>query len=218
MNKRKKWLRIGAVVLLIGLVVSACGSDHSGPSSAKNDAERASKNLQDQIYRPTHDVEFHNYNDRLKVADDPATILWCTAYFASPNNKPTTYPIVGKLTSSNKRPYSSTKVYTGSNDGVDAYSPEVVGPDHMFGASSEYRYGFTPGGAYVDFTGIETICTTEPTVYQATQTTIVLGTDPNLQALTNQAEAALKAGQSGDGKISADASNKAAEILAPVGK
>lgn len=196
---RHKWVAAAVGFVLI-LGVAAC----SQGSSATKDAANANRRLQTDVYRPKNDVEFHNYNERLKIADDPSTILWCTAYLANPNVKPLTYPIVGKLTSSGKRPYAS----------VDTNGDERAGPDHMLGTSTEYRYGFTPGGAYVDFTDIPTVCTTEPTVYQATQTTIILGTDPGLLAATNAAEAALKAGQAKNGTIDPAASAKAAEILA----
>lgn len=196
--------KIVAAVLAVAFTVVGCTS---GAGSAASKAKKGSNALQSQVYIPTNNVEFNNYNARQKIADNPATILWCTAYLDNPNVPPQTYPIVGKLTSSNKRPYATT-VNAQSGD-----SDEVPGPDEMYGTSSEYRYGFTPGGVYVDFTGIDTICTTQPTIYQATQTTIVLATDPNLSAATDKASAALTAGKQANGTISQSAQNQAATIL-----
>lgn len=195
-----------ATVLLVAALttLTACTS---GENAAAKKATAGNASLQAQVYNPTNNVEFNNYNERQKIADDPATILWCTAYLDNPNVPPITYPIVGKLTSSNKRPYATT-VNAASGD-----TDEVPGPDKMYGTSTEYRYGFTPGGVYVDFTGINTICTTEPTVYQATKTTIVLQTDTALNAAATQAHAALTAGKQANGTISQQATDQANSIL-----
>lgn len=64
----------------------------------------------------------------------------------------------------------------------------------MYGGSSEYSYGFTPAGVYVDFTGLQTMCTTEPTVYQSQQTTVVLQVDHGLDTASKEAREALQAG------------------------
>lgn len=64
----------------------------------------------------------------------------------------------------------------------------------MYGSSGDYRYGFTPGGNMVDFTGIATFCSTEPTVWQRENTTIVVQQDPGLAAAGRKAQNALKAG------------------------
>jgi hypothetical protein len=64
----------------------------------------------------------------------------------------------------------------------------------MFGSSGEYRYGFTPAGVYNDWTGLETFCTTEPSVWQREKTTIVMASDPDLLKAQQDAQAALKAG------------------------
>lgn len=185
-RRRRRLRRAFATVLLTGLGLTAC----TGPGPAVTQAQANSQKLQAQVYQQHTNVEFQNYNERQKVADDPATILWCTAYPTNPNAKPLTFPIRGKLTSSNKRPYPTTTL---AGDNGSTYTTEVPGPDSMYGESSEYRYGFTPGGVYVDFTGLETACTTEPTVYQKQQTDIVLQTDQALVDASGQARAALQA-------------------------
>jgi hypothetical protein len=185
-QKRWRGLVVLAAALVSLLVLTACDTSQS---PAETQAQQKSQQLQAQVYRQHNNVEFQNYNERQKVADDPATILWCTAYPANPSAKPLTFPIRGKLTSSNKRPYPTAVAETGTDL---TYTPEVPGPDSMYGSSAEYRYGFTPAGVYVDFTNLETVCTTEPTVYQKQQTDIVLQTDQGLSTASAQARAALQ--------------------------
>jgi hypothetical protein len=179
---------IHVAVLAPCFLLVACTSQ--GPAATQ--AQENSEKLQSQVYVQHNNVEFQNYNERQKVSDDPATILWCTAYPTNTNAKPLTFPIRGKLTSSDKRPYPTTITETGTGDST--YSPEVPGPDSMYGSSSEYRYGFTPAGVYVDFTGLETVCTTQPTVYQKQKTDIVFQADQGLTDASAKAKAALQAG------------------------
>lgn len=188
-------VKLAAAIIAAGAVatLSACG----GTTSAQDASAKASDALQSQIYLSKHNVEFRNYNLRQKLADDPSTILWCTFFppgvqgtsNGSTPGQAFTVPIAGKLTSSNKRPYSGT--YSADNGGPGT---EVPGPDHMFGSSAEYRYGFDPTLAvYYEFTTLASFCTTEPTVWQAKSTQIVVNTDPTLASLTKAAEAAMKA-------------------------
>lgn len=207
MNHRLK--KIGFPLLVIAglaVVLSACGST---TTTATDAALAGNQNLQKKIYAVHNNVEFNNYNARQLIADDPTTILWCTAYSNNPNVKPMTFPIVGKLTSSAKRPYPTQQIV----DRAD-YNPELPGPDKMYGSSTEYRYGFTPGGVYVDFTDIPTVCSTQPLVYQATETTVVLKVDAQLNAAANAARQALADGKQANGTISAAGSKAAAAALA----
>ncbi len=66
----------------------------------------------------------------------------------------------------------------------------------MYGSSGEYRYGFGPSGKYeyYDFYGTETFCTTMPLVFQRENTVIVMEKDPTLMEASQQAKAALEAG------------------------
>jgi hypothetical protein len=58
----------------------------------------------------------------------------------------------------------------------------------------QYRYGFTPGGQYVDFFNTETYCSSKPTKFQRQQTKVSLSVDPGLSKADTSAQAALKAG------------------------
>lgn len=179
---------VGVIALTTGL--SACNGDQPTAPSAQDQAVHNAESRAN--YVPKNDVEGKNYNARMEIADNPATILWCTAFPTNPNAAPITVPITGKLTSGNKRPYPTTqdKVY---GDGFShTFSPELPGSDGMFGSSGEYRYGFRPDGVYEDFYNMETICSTEPTIYQKQKTFIDLGSDASSNSLSQKAVDALK--------------------------
>lgn len=151
------------------LALAACDTPQY---KAQREAELRAANR--AAFVPQNALDFDNYDRRLRLSDDPTTIVWCSAAFPTPGAPIITVPIVGKLTSGGKRPF-----------GTDP------GPDGMYGSSGEYRYGFTPGGNMVDFTGIATFCTTEPTVWQREATTIVVAQDPGLAAASATAQRAL---------------------------
>lgn len=186
----RKYLKYSLFLAFLVLPLVACGGQ--GTTSASDQAQRGSASLQSQIYISHHNIEFQNYNLRQKMADDPSTILWCTFFPPTMGQEPFTVPIAGKLTSSNKRPYQSTR-YEADSNGVYAY--ENAGPDKMYGSSSEYRYGFDPTRTiYYDFTSLASFCTNEPTVWQKNQTNVVIQTDTTLNSLDRAAQQALRAG------------------------
>jgi hypothetical protein len=190
--KTRNMLAIAALALVATLGLAGCTT-----TSQDTAQSQAVKNANDrQNYIPKNDVEGKNYNARQKLADDPNTILWCSVYPANPNVKPYTVPIVGKLTSSNKRPYATTQSYAGSNDGY--YSPELPGSDGMYGASSEYRYGFDPAGNYWDFTAMETVCSSIPTIIQKNTTNFAISADGDINTLSARANAALRSCNNND--------------------
>lgn len=182
--KRTYFLVISAVFALL----VACAPDApSGQDAAKAKADAR------QPYVQKNDIEFNNYNKRQIVSDDPTTILWCTSAFPVTGAPLFTVPVAGKLTSGSKRPWPDSQVQYESS-----YSPELPGPDGMYGSSGDYRYGFTPGGQYVDFYNMQTFCTTEPTVWQKDSTTIVTQTDQGLLAAQKQAQALMAQGKNAE--------------------
>lgn len=184
---RVRKLAMVATLSLAALFLAGCTGIQENP--AQSQAIENANNRQN--YVPKNDVEGKNYNARQKLADDPNTILWCSVYPTNPNVKPYTVPIVGKLTSSNKRPYPTTQSYNGTNDGY--FSPELPGSDAMFGSSSEYRYGFDPAGNYWDFTAIEGACSSIPTIIQKNTTDFAITATGDINSLSAQANAALRA-------------------------
>lgn len=186
-----KSLSFVSFIVVLGFAVSASSCDGGGTPSTSAQQAAQQKASDHSPYIPKNDIEFNNYNDRMKISDDPTTILWCTTTFGNPSSPLITVPIVGKLTSGTKRPYS-TSIVQQYYQNSGSYSPELPGPDGMFGASTAYRYGFTPGGIYVEFSeSMPTYCTTEPSVFQRQSTTIALGTDNKLLAAQNAARAEL---------------------------
>lgn len=184
----RKHLSSLVVVIVIALLLGAC----SGLSTTKSQDIAVNKAEDHQVYIPKNDLEFNNYNDRQILADSLTTILWCTIFPPTPGSPLVTTPIVGKLTSGTKRPYATEYVSTYS---ADKYTPELPGPDGMFGPSDpNYRYGFTPGHNYWDYTAIPMVCTDEPTVWQKESTTLVLDTDQQLLEAQKRAQDALARG------------------------
>lgn len=214
MTRRTITVALGAIATaLIGVgVLGGCTSDgdKSKPSGEQIAAERQNVQLK-------NDVEGKNYNGRLVLADNPATLIWCTIYPTSPNAKAFTVPIVGKLTSGNKRPYSTSRLRIDTDTPGQEYSPEVAGPDGMYGTSGEYRYGFDPAGNYHDFYNLETYCTSVPTVIQKETTQIAISNpNQNLAVLDRRVQDALAACQRAQGK-NVDHTKPCAEAAAILG-
>jgi hypothetical protein len=181
---RRSLFILGAALAGILALVGCTSDTRSDQEKAKDTAAHR------QNYIPVNDVEGRNYNARQRIADQPSTLIWCTAYPTSPNAKAFTVPIVGKLTSGNKRPFP-TMQDPGNDTNAGWFNPELPGPDGFYGTSGEYRYGFDPAGNYHDFYNLETYCTTLPNIVQKEQTTIIVGTNADLSLVDKQVEAAL---------------------------
>lgn len=189
------------LIIAVAALVAGCGGSGHSKGNAADRSTKASNALQNQIYQSKNNIDFRNYNWRLQLSDDPATILWCTFFppglagvsDGSTPGQAFTVPIAGKLTSSNKRPYSDVRYLDAGN--YAWYPQQVPDPQHMYGSSSEYRYGFGPSGKadYTEFTNFASVCTTQPKVWQA-NTPILTGTSISLQSVSNAAEAALRKG------------------------
>lgn len=170
----RKYLSIG---LLFLIVIALASCDFSSNQADAHDSA-VDKARDRNYYIPTHDVEYNNYERRAKLADNPASIIWCTSAFPIPGSPLFTIPVVGKLTSSGKRPF-----------------PNDPGPDGMYGDSVPYRYGFTPEGNYVEWQdSMSVFCTSQPTVWQRETTTITLATDTSLSQAEARAQALLAKG------------------------
>ncbi|OGZ96351.1 MAG: hypothetical protein A3I44_06020 [Candidatus Sungbacteria bacterium RIFCSPLOWO2_02_FULL_51_17] len=174
--------RVVPTLLIASVMLGGCVGEP--PSAQKKAVERSYTR---DNYVPRNDVEGKNYNKRQQRADDPTAIIWCTTAFPIPSSPIFTVPVVGKLTSGNKRPYPTSQHVAN----VNYYSPELPGNDAMYGSSGEYRYGFTPADVYVDYYGMPTFCTDEPTVWQRESTVIVMERDPALLEAHKRAREAL---------------------------
>lgn len=189
--KLKKTL---ATLLVAGLGIGAlagCDSDNRDDAyrDVSNDARKRAP------YIPKNSVEYNNYVGAQEVYDDPSSILWCTTTWGNNSAPLVTVPIAGKLTS------SSVSIFSGTHkDGS-----ERVSVDGMYhGSPPAYRYGFTPGGQYVDFSGMPAFCTTALTKFQRQSTQVNSTVDPEMASTQARAEAEMKKGNK----------DKAAQILA----
>lgn len=173
-------------VLLFGILVAGCGeSSGSSRDSAYNQAQENQKHF--TPYIPKNGVEGSNYNRAQELYDNPTTIIWCTAFPQSSSDPIVTIPIAGKLTSSSVSAFASEHEV-----GEGAVVPEVSVDGLYHGNPPPYRYGFTPGGQYVDFSNMPTICTTQPLEFQ--RQSISVKVNGALAGADKQAEEALKSG------------------------
>lgn len=215
--------KFAALLIIPILALSIMGN--SGCTS--DDTDKSAGNARDQVnkvtksrgpaYIPKNSVEFNNYNRAQKLYDSPSTIIWCTTTFENPSSPLITVPIAGKLTSSSVSYFATQQVreYDSQNG---TYNPELRSVDGMYhGSPGPYRYGFTPGGQYVEFTSIGTFCTTSLTKFQREKTTVSVETDGAGDAAQNKAEAILKQGTDSKGVISPAAKKQAQAVLTDSG-
>lgn len=188
MKARKGVLFATGIVSVVALL-SGC-EDSASQTDAYKKMNESANGL--TPYAPVNHVEFENYDKAQKLYDNPNTIIWCTTAWANPSAPLVTYPIKGKLTSSSVSFFPNQEI---RNDGSASYNPELRSVDGMYhGSPPPYRYGFTPGGQYVEFSGMEVNCTTALTKFQRQQTTVSLTVDNGAVTAQQQAEEALKNG------------------------
>lgn len=187
--KTKKTL----VAILSGLALlgAGCGPEDNN-EDARQKVDNAAKKL--QPYLPQNQVEFNNYNKAQELYDSPETIIWCSTTWGNPSSPIVTIPIAGKLTSSSTtffRPETGIEIPGSDNGGVGS-ARSVDGLFHP--NPPQYRYGFTPGGQYVDFFNMDTVCTTALTKFQREQTEVSISTDAVAAQADAKASQALKNG------------------------
>ena len=199
--------RLPAVLTLLFLALFTLGGCSSSGSSTQSQ-QQAAKQSFDKIDQHAaklkapeliNDVEYKNYIRAQKLYDTPTTIIWCTTTWGNNSSPLVTVPIAGKLTSSSVSLRPSQQMRIDNDTGSTTYTPEVRSVDSMYhGTPPPYRYGFTPGGQYVDFSGMPTVCTTALTKFQRQTTKVSVAVDDKMKAAQAQAEAALKQGKPGE--------------------
>jgi hypothetical protein len=181
---------IGAGVLVLALVVPGCGDS---PSEAESKANQSGESFQKEAYiPPVGNTEQRNYNEAQKLYNDPATILWCSAFPQSSTAPIITVPISGKLTSSTTTAFRPEEAINNDDSGSGAVVTRRSVDGLYHPNPPAYRFGFTPGGQLVDFFNMPTICTTQPLEFQRQSVTVQVATD--LDAASKRAEKALSAG------------------------
>ena len=188
MNTRTKRYLAGVVgILLVLFATSACDYEDK-PSQQYKSIEKDAKHR--EAYIPHNGVEFNNYNKAQKLYDAKDSIIWCTTTWGNANSPLVTVPIRGKLTSSSVSYFSNTRVKDYSNGTQKIENRSVDGMYH--GSPPPYRYGFTPGGQYIDFTDMPTLCTTALSKFQREKTDVTVTFSGG--GAQNNAEDALKNG------------------------
>jgi hypothetical protein len=174
-------------------VIAGCGASIANDQLSGVD-EQANKH---QTFIPRNNVERTNYEKAQKLYDSPSTIIWCSTTWGNASAPIVTVPIAGKLTSSSVSFFPSTraKFDRGGGSGIEEYTTERRSVDGMYhGSPPPYRYGFTPGGQYVDLFNMPTFCTTALTKFQRQKTEVAVAYDEVAKAADTQAEAALERG------------------------
>lgn len=185
---KNKILAASAAAALV-LTLSACEDNPTAESEALKAVNADAANR--KVYTPTNDVEFDNYNRAQQLYDSPEAIIWCTTTWGNASAPLVTVPVAGKLTSSSVSYFPNTTA-RGNANGV--WLEENRSVDGMYhGTPPGYRYGFTPGGQYLDFFNMPTFCTTSLTEFQR-QETMVSVANAEIDTLQADAEKALAAG------------------------
>lgn len=212
--------RLTALALVApALALAACGGGTTANPQAKQKRQVDQAAERRQAYIPHNNVEFNNYNEAQKLYDEPSTIIWCTTTWGNPSAPMVTVPVAGKLTSSSTTFFSPNGVVSDEVSG-DGYGPVPVGigteksVDGMYHPNPPgYRYGFTPGGQYVDLFNMPTFCTTALSKFQRQQTKVALTVDQGAQDATRRAEKILRDGTDDKGVIAAQARRDAQRVL-----
>lgn len=187
-------LRHRPVVLAVAaaaLLLPACAKD-SDDHNQKRDVDRRAEAY--KAYLPKNTVELDNYNEAQRLYDSPSTIIWCSTTWGNASAPIVTVPIKGKLTSSSTTFFRPEEVVNKGADGagVVVSSRSVDGLFHP--SPPGYRYGFTPGGQYVDFFNMATFCTTALTEFQRQETRVAVDYDDVARLADRRAEQALSRG------------------------
>ena len=179
------------VAMVASLVLAACGDSTPTPPNQQQQVEAKAKQF--RAYLPRNYTELSNYNRAQKVYDDPSNILWCTFSFNNASSPLVTVPVTGKLTSSTTTFFNPEKAAW--PDYESSYTLPSRSVDGLFHPSPPaYRYGFTPGGAYVDLFNLETYCSNKPTKFQRQSTKLSVELDAGLGRADSAAQAALRRG------------------------
>lgn len=183
--------RVVLAVAAAALLLPACAKD-SDDHNQKRDVDKRAEAY--KAYLPKNTVELDNYNEAQRLYDSPSTIIWCSTTWGNASAPIVTVPIKGKLTSSSTTFFRPEEVV---NKGTDGSGVVVSGRsvDGLFHPNPPgYRYGFTPGGQYVDFFNMATFCTTALTEFQRQETRVAVDYDDVARLADRRAEQALSRG------------------------
>jgi hypothetical protein len=186
----KKIVSIIMAIMILAVVATGCAEE--GDNAQNKSYEEVTKKAESRKpYLPKNDVEFNNYNKAQQLYDSPTTIIWCSVMPQASTAPILTVPVTGKLTSSSTSYFSPTNTNWSSEGSAAVTSARSV--DGLYHPDPpKYRYGFTPGGEYVDFYELPTFCTTKPLNFQ--KDSVQVKVDETLTRATKEAEKALASG------------------------
>jgi len=179
------------------IILVGCGAAAAKSGLDRIDSIMNASSTQSKVFVPPlpDSPDFLNYNQAQRLYASKTSIIWCTTTWGNPSAPMVTIPIQSKLTSSSVSFYPSSRAYRGGADHTDEYTPERRSVDGMYhGSPPPYRYGFTPGGQYVDFFNMPTLCTTALTKFQRQQTKLAITVDEAAKTADTQSQAALARG------------------------
>lgn len=213
MNRRKPKLIVTGVALACVVLLSAESCEGSTPVRDQQLEESQSRFDDRTPPDVSGDAEYQNYmRAQEDVYDNPANILWCTFTWGNASAPLVTVPVAGKLTSSSVSYFPNETVETQYEGTVLLEAQSVDGMYH--GSPPPYRYGFTPGGQYVDFFNLPTFCTTALTEFQR-QVTEVSITTAEIDSIQEQAEAALADGDPAEAQRLLETIELPEEVVVP---
>lgn len=151
----KKRFAILAVIPAIALMASSC--DDTSSTVQNNDQATIEQNQQSlaqkvPVPQITDSLERSNVSKRLTTFEDPNKVTYI--YLVSFGKVMSYYTVKGKVTSSNKRLTTNTKIV--ENNSYDAGNYSVVeqpGLDGTYGTSDNYIFFWTTDGTYVQWSG-----------------------------------------------------------------
>lgn len=206
--RRIRALPMPILATICALGIIACASQ-AASGLDRIDSIMNKDSTRSQVFTPPlpGSPDFLNYNAAQKLYASKSTIVWCTTTWGNASAPLVTVPIAGKLTSSSVSFYPSSRAVLDSDTTRSEYTPERRSVDGMYhGSPPPYRYGFTPGGQYVDFSNMQVFCTTALTKFQRQNTKVSIENDPTAATADAQAQDALKRGdKAGAQKILSDA-------------
>lgn len=190
---KRHWMATLAALLIVG-----CGTAVSDAGDILSGIDQKANSYKPFIQQFPDNAELRNYEGAQKLYSNPNTIIYCTTTWGNASAPLVTIPIAGKLTSSSVSFFPSTRAKVGGGgDGwnTNEYTPERRSVDGLYhGSPPPYRYGFTPGGQYVDFFNMPTLCTTALTKFQRESTKVAITVDEASKAADAAAEDALAHG------------------------
>ena len=154
------------ILTLVTLIVSACciSCDYTPPTPSIQEQEQAAveknaKQLKSKVGIPQMNMPLDRVNTkrRLETFDDENKLSYI--YLISYGQIMAYYPVLGKVTSGNKRLTTTQKLVKGDRGEYHGdFLMEAPGLDGTYGSSDSYVFFWTPDGVYVQWNDSYMLC------------------------------------------------------------